>query len=200
MLKKFLCLTVLFAVGCATQAPVPFSTSKEEGQWEAKAQVRDLEKGTSNTVSLDVMSLRNRDLRMEVTGTLGVHVASFLLKGNEIAYAVHPQKKYYSGIATERSLRPLLKIDIDPRWLYAIFFDEPLNGWKCEGQPVEKCQRSDGTQVVWSDRNGERKRVTISNPQFELQILVKNFMTKVQSPEKAFNLETPESYRRYKLL
>lgn len=198
-IKIILAASAFLAIGCATQQPIPFNQLKEQGQWEAKAQVRDLQKGTANAISLEVMSLRDRALRMEVTGTMGVHIASFLLKGPEVSYAVHTQKRYFSGPATERSLRPLLKADIDPRWFYSIFFDEPLKGWDCSGEPVEKCQRADGTQVLWSDRNGERKRVTITNPQFELQILVKNFTTKVQSPDRAFNLETPDSYRRYKL-
>ncbi len=191
-------LSLIF-VGCATQQIVPFDKTKSEGQWEAKAQVRNLQKGTSHNIDLEVMSFRNQALRIEVSGTLGVHLASFLMKGSEVKYAVHPQKKFYSGMVTESSLRPLLKADVDPRWLYSIFFDEPLRGWQCQGNPVEKCQRSDGMKIVWSERQGEQKRVLIANNQFELQILVKNYLTKVQSPERAFNLETPESYRRYKL-
>ncbi|MGZ5280541.1 MAG: hypothetical protein ACXWC9_11385, partial [Pseudobdellovibrionaceae bacterium] len=65
--------------------------------------------------------------------------------------------------------------------------------------PLEKCQRSDGMQIRWTERNGENKRITIANQQFELQVLVKSFMTKVQSPDKAFSLDAPDSYKRYKL-
>ena len=198
MKKITLVLGFLVLASCASK-PVAFNSEKEEGQWEAKAQIRDLQKGSSNTVSLDVMSVRNQDLRMEVTGTLGIHVASFLLNESEVSCAIHTQKRFYSGPVSETALRPLLKADVDPRWLYGVFFDEPIKGWKCSGSPVEKCQKSDGTQIVWSDRKGENKRITISNSQFELQILVKNFMTKVQSPDRAFKLEPPESYRRYKL-
>lgn len=176
-----------------------YNSSKDEGQWEAKAQIKDLQSGKSNTIGLDVMSVKNQALRMEVSGTLGVHVASFLMRNSEVSYSVHTQKRYFSGPVSERSLRPLLKADIDPRWFYSIFFDEPLRGWSCAGNPVEKCQRPDGTMVSWSERNGEKKRITISNQQFELQVLVKNFMTKVQAPERAFSLDAPDGYKRYKL-
>ena len=194
----FATILLLVLSACATK-PVAFNATKDEGQWEAKAQIKDLQTGKSNTISLDVMSIRNEALRMEVSGTLGVHVASFLMKETDVSYAVHTQKRYFSGPVSERSLRPLLKADIDPRWFYSIFFDEPLRGWSCVGTPVEKCQRADGTSVVWSERNGEKKRITITNSQFELQVLVKNFMTKVQSPDKAFSLSAPDSYKRYKL-
>ncbi len=194
----FLMVVIGFLSGCAT-APVAYNSGKDEGQWEAKAQIKNLQTGKADTISLDVMSVRDQALRMEVSGTLGVHVASFLLKNSNVSYLVHTQKKYFSGPVSERSLRPLLRADIDPRWLYAIFFDEPLKGWTCTGTPLEKCERADGAQVLWSERNGERKRITITNQQFELQVLVKNFTTKVQSPDKAFSLDAPDSYKRYKL-
>jgi hypothetical protein len=200
-MTRFLILSMLSIVifGCASRQTVPFDQSKKEGQWEAKAQVRDLQKGVTRTVSLDILSVRNQALRMEVSGNMGVHVASFLLQGGDVSYAIHPQKTFFSGPVSEKSLRRLLNADIDPRWLYAIFFDEPLRGWECAGQPVEKCRRSDGTEVTWSERQGEKKRVTIQNSQYELQILVKDFATKVLSPERAFTLNSPETYRRYKL-
>jgi hypothetical protein len=191
-------LTAGFFSACATQ-PVAYNSTKDEGQWEAKAQIKNLQSGKADTISLDVISVKDQALRMEVSGTLGVHVASFLMKESDVSYSVHTQKKYYSGAVSEKSLRPLLRADIDPRWLYSIFFDSPLKGWTCVGEPIEKCQRSDGTKVQWSERNGEKKRITISNQQFELQVLVKSFTTKVQSPDKAFSLDAPESYKRYKL-
>lgn len=200
MKLKLLFATVLAGMlsACATQ-PVAYNSSKDEGQWEAKAQIKNLQTGKADTISLDVMSVRDQALRMEVSGTLGVHVASFLMKDSDVSYSIHTQKKFFSGAVSEKSLRPMLKADIDPRWLYSIFFDVPLKGWTCVGDPIEKCQRSDGTKVQWSERSGEKKRITISNPQFELQVLVKSFVTKVQSPDKAFSLEAPESYKRYKL-
>lgn len=194
----FFATILVFLAGCASK-PVSYNATKDEGQWEAKAQVRDLEKGKTNTVSLEVMALKDKALRMEVSGTMGVHVASFLLKGSEVQYAIHTQKRYFSGPASEKALRPLLNASVDPRWLYSIFFDEQLEGWKCSGQPIEICERSDGTKITWTDRKEEKKRIIIANPQFELQVLVKDFTTKVQSPDKAFGFEAPEGYRRYKL-
>jgi hypothetical protein len=199
MRLNFLFVTILVCLaGCASK-PVVYNLAKDEGQWEAKAQVRDLANGKTNTVNLEVMAFRDKALRMEVSGPMGVHVASFLLKGSEVRYAIHTQKRYFSGAVTERSMRPLLNASIDPRWLYSVFFDEELQGWQCKGQPIEICERTDGTKITWTDRQEEKKRIIITNPQFELQVLVKNFTTKVQAPEKAFGLEAPEDYKRYKL-
>jgi hypothetical protein len=196
-------VAILFTA-CASK-PVAFNSEKREGQWEAKAQIKNLENGKSNTLSLDVASEKDQALRMEVSGTMGVSVASFLLKGSEVSYEIHTQKKFISGPASERALKPLLNISVDPRWLYSVFFDEPLTGknWNCKlgaDQLVESCQRlEEPMKIQWLERHGERKRVVISNPKFELQVLVKNFETKVQSPETAFTLVSHPSYKRYKL-
>lgn len=190
--------------GCASK-PVAYNPEKDQGQWDAKAQIKDLTQQKSNSFSLQVMAEKNRVLRMEITGTMGISVASLLLKGDEISYAIHRQKKFISGIASEKALAPLLNVNLDPRWLYAIFFDEaiPEKNWSCQkgaDLKIEKCIRAqDGFTIQWSERNGENKRVTLSNAKFELQVLVKNFMTKVQSPERAYSLSPPEGYKRYKL-
>lgn len=199
MKKLSIFFILILLAACASKPPVPYEAEKNEGQWEAKAQLRDFEKGTTNNLSLEVMAYRDQALRMEVTGPLGVHVASVLLKGSDIKYAAHTQKRFFSGPVSESSLRPILRADLDPRWLYGVFFDEPLNGWKCEGDPIEKCEKANLATILWSERNGEKKRITIKNPKFELQILVKDFTTKVQSPERIFSLESPENYKRYKL-
>ncbi len=190
-----------FLFGCAT-TPKTFNAGKDQGQWEAKAQVKDLEKNKTETVSLEVIAQKDHALRMEVNGTMGIHVASLLLKNSEISYAIHTQKRFISGQVSTKSLRPLLNVNLDPRWLYNVFFDTAPEGWTCKSSEaglIENCNRPDGSKILWSDRSGEKKRILISTAQFEVQVLVKDFTTKVQSPDKAFSLEAPEGYKRYKL-
>ncbi len=191
----------LLLIGCATQ-PVAFNSEKAQGQWDAKAQVHDLDKNKTDTVSLEVIAQKDHALRMEVSGPMGVHVASLLMKDSEISYAIHTQKRFISGPVSQKSLKPLLNVNLDPRWLYSIFFDSAVEGWNCKNNEaglIEKCELADGSKIVWSDRVGEKKRITISNTQFEVQVLVKGFTTKVQSPEKAFSLVSPDGYKKYKL-
>lgn len=195
---------LVFFSGCATVPPA-YDYGKQEGEWEAKAQIRDLEKNKTNNVSLEVMAEKGKALRMEVTGSLGVSVASFLLKDNEVSYAIHTQKRFFSGPSSERALAPLLNVNVDPWWLYNVFFDLSLEfkDWICQRDSqdmVENCVRpKDGMKIVWSERQSEKKRVSISNEKFELQILVKGYKPKVQSPDKAFSLNPPDAYKRYKL-
>jgi hypothetical protein len=204
--QLFFPLIVLVLVGCASAPPVQYNEAKNQGTWQAKVQVRDLKTNKSNILSMEVISEKNQAMRMELTGTLGARVASLLMKDQGISYAVHTQKKYYSGSVTEKSLLPLLKVELDPRWLYSVFFDQALqgSGWKCSNDNknlVEKCEQAKTNySILWSERQGENKRVVIQGADFEINVLVKDFSTKVQSPEKAFSLEAPANYKRYKLL
>ena len=203
-MKYFSFFLVLFLFGCASEQ-VTFDSAKQEGTWEAKAQIRDQTSGKTNSVSMEVFAIREKALRLEITGTFGVSVASVLLQGEQISYLLPQQKKFVSGNASPRSLAQLLHSEVNPKWFYAVFFDQPIkdSGWSCkaaEDHLVQSCENTGlGTKVVWSERQGERKRITISQNSREIQILVKTFQPKVQEPGTVFQLEAPEGYSRYKL-
>ena len=61
--RLFATLLVGLVSACATK-PVVSNSSKDEGQWEAKAQVKNLQTGKADTLSLDVMSVRDQALRI----------------------------------------------------------------------------------------------------------------------------------------
>lgn len=185
-------------LACSTK-PVSYSASKQEGQWEAKAQIKNFKDESSTTVGLDVMAIKDRAMRIEVSGTLGIQLSSLLMKNEKILILVHPQKKAVFGDTSENALESVFKSAVNPRWLYGIFFDSPIEGWKCDGNPVSQCLGPKGESILWSEREGERKRVTLKGPDFFIQILVKSFQTKVQNPEKAFSLSVPDSYKKLKL-
>ena len=209
-LRSFFALLIMPLVAflftsCAT-APVVYNQEKVEGTWQARIQIKDLKTNKSDVLSLEFLSEKEKAMRLEATGALGARVASLLVKGENISYAVHTQRKYYSGNVSEKSLLPLFKVSLDPRWLYNVFFDEALpgSGWTCMNDTnklVEKCEQlSTGYMIFWSERKDENKRVLIKGADFEINVLVKSFETKVQNPSKAFSLEAPATYKRYKLL
>lgn len=197
-------LVFLLLAACATK-PVAFDSEKSSGTWEAKALIKDLKGKKQNTVSLEVVAEKSNALRMEVSGTMGVSVASFLMTGETVQYAIHTQKRAFSGKNSEKALSPLFQISLNPKYLENIFFDESISekNWSCTQDNqglVARCERlSDRLQIEWKERNGENKRVLIQSPEFEVQVLVKSFTTKVEDPGVLESLTIPESYRRYKL-
>lgn len=200
-----LSLATLLLFGCAT-APLTYNSDKVDGKWSGSAQVKNFKTKKVNTISFEVWAEKPTSLlRLELTGPLGFSVASVLLNNQNIAYAIHPQKKFFSGHVSETSMRQILHVNLNPSWLLDAFFDMPVqeNGWICTNGSddlVSVCERAnDHLKIEWRDRKGELKRVVISNDTYEVQILVKDFSPKVEKPEQTYTLVRPESYRNYKL-
>ena len=203
-MRRILPIALFLMSGCAT-APQKFSNEKMAGQWEAKLQITDRKLNKTYNLGLDVVAERPDLLRAEVSATLGIAVASVLLKGKQISYDVHRSKRFYSGLSSDRALEPVLQVSFDPAFLFNLFFDEPIHdaNWSCSVTPdrvVESCVREpDKLFVQWLERNGENKRIVVKAKDFDIQVLIKDYQTKVQNRERAFVLDPPSTYSSFKL-
>ncbi len=174
-LRKFiknnlLCLallanTLLIQAGCSgfrkkNASEVTMSdVTKKLGQWESKLIVEDLKQNKIHSLNLDVIAEYMQRMRLEITGTLGVNVASVVVLKDTVKYSLHTQKKYFEGPASDKSFSAFIKGALDPRWFYAVFFDRPIDdkNWNCKMNSklnlVESCFRlSDRVQLIWLDR------------------------------------------------
>lgn len=200
---RLLLLSFLFLAGCQTAQM--YDSQKNMGQWEAKAQIKDLKNNKQHQVSLDFVGQWPQALRTDVTGPLGISLAAIVIRQNQVAYLLPREKKYYYGQISDANMQALFQIDFNPKYLLNICFDRVLDeaGWNCnidsKGRP-EQCQRSsDKLTIVWKEREGEQKRVLIYRPDFEVQILFKKYKPLVQVPEQVFALKPPDDFTRYKL-
>jgi hypothetical protein len=196
-------ISFLLFVSCAT-APLTYNPDKVDGRWAGSAQIKDFRAKKTNTISFEAWAEKPTQLlRLEITGPMGFSLASVLLRQQNIAYAIHPQKKFFAGHISESSLRQILHVNLNPSLLFNVFFDEPVAGWNCQNDSVGSvafCERTaDHLKIKWQERKGELKRVLISNENYEVQILVKDFSPKVERPERTYSLVRPPSYRYYKL-
>lgn len=192
----FALFAALVLAGCQT-APVRYAEEKE-GQWQAKALLRDKKAAKSVIVHLDVNAVRGEKLRMDVTAALGHPVASLVLNGDELTYVHMESKQYFKGPAGRQSLRSVLSIPLDPRLLHNIFFDIPIEekSWSCARDKkgyLAECREAGGELVLqWRDRHGRRKLIHVEHPQAQIQIHVNEFRPKV---EANFELNPPKSFR-----
>ncbi len=201
----FLSIIISACASSTHKTNITTPEQSKEGQWECKAQLKNLVKNESHVVSLDVFAIKPNNLRLEATGPLGIRLASVLLTEQQFTAVEYTQQKAYIGTAKSKSFASVLKIPIEPNWFYNIFFDEPLNapGWKCSfdnNKVVKECNNTQAQfKIEWLDRAEDNKRIVISNPQYQLNILTKEHQPKVEHPDKVFHLKIPDNYTKIQI-
>ncbi len=201
MKHQYLVLGLMMLVGgCATQQKTQFDSNGTESltQWEAKTQVLDKAKSKTNSLTVDFIAEKRNRLRMDVTGSFSTPVAAAVVSAGQMTYILPQQKKFYQGDSDRASLDRLLKVDIGVEDLFAILYDEPLQGWVCKknslGQ-MESCGSANGQILVSaSERDGSKRTVKILTDKFEIKMNVERISPKAKDPEKVFSLKVPESY------
>jgi outer membrane lipoprotein-sorting protein len=192
---------------CRTGAPREDITEQSsEGSWTAKTLVQDKKKHKTNQLELDFIARRPLQLRMEaITPGLGIHVASFVLNGNQMSYILTRQKKFVTGAATEASIRDLIQVEISPDDLVALLFDRALNEdhWNCKrgaDQLLEKCQnKSSDLSVVWSERTSSHRVIEINSVTARVTMSLSESQSKVQINDSIFILTPPDGFKTQQL-
>jgi hypothetical protein len=186
-------------VACQT-TPVRYE-HETQGQWQAKALVRDKSERRSAIVNLEIRSIKHDKFRMDVTAALGHPVASLVIDGKEMTYVLFETKQYFRGTPSSASLKPVINVPLDPRIIDNIFFDEPITEkeWTCTRDRhnyLAECRRLTSDLVItWSERKGRRKLVNIENGTTLVQINVTSFQPKVEQNPNPFILNPPKSFK-----
>lgn len=197
---------MFIVVGLAGCASAPKRVSNfSQGQWRAKALVKDKEQGRSYIVNLNFNAVKNQKARMDVTSALGTGVAALVVENNEVRYLLVDSKRYYYGSPQPDVMRPILSVPFDPRWLHNLLFEMPIpdKSWSCsEGKDgwLQECRDTvSGAVVTWSNRHGDKKTVQIDHAKASLQINVQSFKPKVEDRKNLFVLEAPDGYQKLRV-
>ncbi|WP_413291929.1 hypothetical protein ACLSU7_10920 [Bdellovibrio sp. HCB185ZH] len=195
----FLLGGALLVNACATKPVV--EGPLQQAEWETKALIRDMKENKSNSVSIDMMAVKNQRVRLDITALMGFQVASLVMSPKEIAYAIYPRKEFYYGKNSEKSVERIIGLSLHPMNLANIAFDEPVRGpgWTCEQDSshiLSKCENKQRSiRVEWKDRTEGKKKVVITAPQFEMQWLFKAPQTEVQFKPETFTLKQPDGFK-----
>lgn len=200
----FLFASAVTFFGCATFAPQDFSKYKE-GEWQAKALVRDKKQSRSGIINLKIKALDGRKLRIDATSPVGTHLASVLLQDGELEYLSVQDKTLYKMRADRESLRRLLKVPLDPPVLYNILFDRGIadKNWSCsedqKGRPQSCVELRTKLRVEWAQREGVKRVIDVEHPDATLQMNLYGFKKQVVDPQNAFQLKVPPSFKAKKM-
>lgn len=196
-------LLTFFLSGCVSK------TVQEGGlrgmQWESKALVKNLKENKTQSVTIDIYTVKDIRARFEVTALLGFQVASVVMSPQEISYTLYPQKTFYYGKNSERTFAKLLGLPLHPMNLTNIAHDEPVRGlgWACEldiAGFISRCENAaKKIKIQWSDRKEGQKKVVITSPQFEMQWHFSAPKTEVQFKPELFTLRQPEGFKAIQL-
>ena len=192
---------ILSVSACATrQSPVEVTST---GVWETSAQITDLRNQKKQYASIEFVAQRPDRLRLEATGPIGLKLATVVMNGDQLDYLLHLKKQAFETTTSGAGLKDGLGVPVDPRLLLNLLFDEPVRSknWTCTlgaDAKVSQCQRlEDGLVIAWSERDGNRKRMSVKTQTHELQIVAKSFESKMLGSE-TFRLEVPDSYTKHK--
>jgi hypothetical protein len=206
-MKKLLLISILLLAGCSSKPKKETAAGTSAGpaasgiKWDTKAQVRDYRNNKTNNLSIDVISVKNTHLRMEVSATLGYPVASYVAGPQSLKMAIYTQKKFYFGPNSEEALTPLLGFPLDPNVFQSIVYDSPIRNWHCEAADdglVAACKhmtKYGEVVVAWQDRKEDSKRVVIHGPKFEMEWQFKGSTVVNPVKPKVFELEAPSGYK-----
>lgn len=196
----FVLFSAFIFSGCALFAPKNFS-KYSEGEWQGKVLIKDKKEKRSGLVNLKVRAVDNQSLRMDVTSPVGTHVASVLMNAENVQYLNVSEKTVYKSKANRDSLRGIFKIPIEPKFLYNVFFDRPIEAktWSCVSDTrglLQECKdRQSGLSIRWISREGAKRTIAIEHVAASLQINLYNFEKEIKDPATAFVLPAPSSFR-----
>lgn len=184
-------------LSCASK-PTAVTSSEDARLYDTKAQIKTANE--TNTVSIQIALLPFQAARLEVTGTLGVSIATVLVLPNQIKIALHLDKTYIEGPPNEKTLYPVFKQNINPRLLWKIIHDQnPADAnWKCaltkESKPFA-CGSKDGTLVRWTYESPVKRRIDVKNNTFEMNWIFKGQSQLPQYQNETFVLSKPDGYK-----
>lgn len=176
------------------------------GQWRGKARVRDLRTGREDIINLDIIAREPSQLRLEVTGAFGVHLASIALNANTVSYILTREKRFISAPADSQAFARLVPVRISPSALLALLFDRDLSrmNWTCSVDSstglLKKCENPHrDVSVSWLAREGRKRRFAISARDTEIEMILDEAKSKVEVGPAAFELKPPKGFSQEKL-
>ncbi len=178
---------VIFSA-CVTTTP--FINSYEEGTFSGRMRLTNIKEQKSFTFNLDVFAKKPSLLRLEITTSIGFHIASLTLKENQVTLLVPSKKIYRQSAPNTQIFENVIPLTINPLWIIPIVFEQPRSNWICgfnQAGHVDKC-KIDSFTVIWTKRRGHKKTLKISSEIFEVTIYIQEFKPYLPSDPQLFIL------------
>ncbi len=177
----------------------------QEGHWESRALIRDQQEQRSFIVNLSINAVKNEKLRVDATSTLGAHLASLVLREDEVRYLLPGERRFFFGAARPEAMIPVISVPMSPSYLHNLLFEQPITegDWLCERDSrgyLTVCQsESEGLKISWQDRSQTARRVLIEHERAQVQVNLTSFQEQLESRAELFELSPPQGFRQFRL-
>jgi hypothetical protein len=173
-----------------------------QGEWRAKALVKNLKTLKSVTLDLDMVAQEPDRLRIEALGPFSLHVASIASRGDDVRIALTREKKFIEAPADRYALSRVVPVRMAPSDLLALLFDRPLeadnSGWKCDraSKPAPEwiCQSGTATVARQTDDEG-RRRFQFTAPDSEMDLVITEAHAETPPGDTSYTLEPPPGFK-----
>jgi hypothetical protein len=152
-------------------------------------------------------------VRLDVTTTLDLPLASIVLTDKKIEYALYRDKKFYSGRPNSHALDPVFPLTIDVDTLSAILTEQAPPDAQCQAtDEVRQCtgKTGDGTskvayKVSWTKRgiagplSGRSTRILLELPErhVSLKFILTGWQKNVSNAERLLTLQVPAGFKTF---
>ena len=170
--------------------------------WEISLKVHDQKSDKKHNLSVEMITLNDTKMRLEIMGTFGTHLVSGVIEEQKISYMLPKRSEAFHGNINDDSFLPALNLRVNPKILFAITLNKSLDGWNCSlsDDKPDQCRSADGKLLVhWKSRQDKKTVVMIYGQDFELDATVTEESTKVQYDEALFRLKIPKHYTIHNL-
>ncbi|MEK6554989.1 MAG: hypothetical protein AABZ31_07110 [Bdellovibrionota bacterium] len=171
----------------------------ETAAFDAKVLMRDKVAGKSGIVNLQFKGVKNQKIRLDVLSPIQTHIASLALNGEELSYVLVQTKQAYRGMASASAMVPVIRVPMNPKFLYNIFFDQPIveKNWTCtkdKNDMLKECKTRD-LKITWVSREGAARVLEIEHPKAFLQINIYKYQGDVSPTDSKFTLKIPDAFK-----
>ncbi len=211
-LHKSLAFIFIFVTACTTaQKEDSISTSPLHNPSQGLSANLFVERnGKSYKLKSEIFILNSSTVRLDVTTTLDLPLASVLLTDQKIEYVLYRDKKYYSGKPNSKALDPVFPLSIDAATLISLLREENMKGAQCKSESgvIAQCAGAVGEAqyvIQWDKRvttgpmAGRATKVTLELPkrQVVLKFYFTNWQKSVSNAERLMVLQVPEGFKSF---
>lgn len=173
----------------------------ESAAFSAKVLMRDKSTNKSGIVNLQFKGIKDQKLRLDILSPIQAHLASLALNGEELVYILPQEKRAYRGLASSNAMAHVIRVPLNPKLLYNIFFDLPIaeKNWSCtkdKNDLLAECRTVRGDlKIKWVSREKGQRVLEIEHAKAFLQINIHKYTGEVKPNDPKFNLKVPDSFK-----